>query len=75
MTHNLKDAELKQDIDKYMWDSEQGGSFKKTICKAIVIADMNNLERLYKSYPRLVNGYIGYTRGMDWEQFRANINN
>lgn len=65
----VKNKELQVDIEQYEWNEERGGSFMKTICKAISLADVNNLEKLYKAFPDLVNGYIGYTYGKTWGEF------
>lgn len=66
-------TELEKDIETYKWNNERGGSFTKTICKAISIADMENLAKLYKGFPELVNGYIGAMHEKSWEEFVKNM--
>lgn len=50
------------------WHS--GGGFMKNICEAIVKADLDNLGKLYKAFPELVDGYSVYAFGKTWEQFQ-----
>lgn len=64
-----REEQLQQDIKDFEWDWNNGGSFRQTICKAITIADSNNLQLLHKAFPKLVNGFVGYAHGMDWEDF------
>lgn len=64
--------ERKQLRDNYLWKSERGGSFMKTITKAISIADQENLGKLYKGFPELVDGYLLYTRDKTFEELYAN---
>ena len=63
------DIKLKDDIKEYQWYDEHGGSFMKTLCKLISLADMENLGKLYKSYPNLVDGYIGSIHGKSWQDY------
>jgi len=39
---------------------ESGGSFNSALYKAVIHADMDNLERLRLAYPALVDAYCVY---------------
>lgn len=46
--------------DDFLFLKVNGGSFMNHICEAIMLADSENTELLYKAYPDLVNGYYLY---------------
>jgi hypothetical protein len=46
-----------------------GGGFTSGLCNVITKADCDNLRRLHKAYPELVEGYISYGMGQTWEEF------
>lgn len=79
MSNKLKSAEkrqaemndeLKEKVERYEWNSTNGGGFMATICKAISIADMENLTKLYKVFPDLVDGYTGMISYIDFETYK-----
>ena len=61
--------ENSKNMELYEWNDRNGGSFMKTICKAIAIADSNNIKNLYKGFPELVDGYVGITKGKTYKDF------
>jgi hypothetical protein len=46
-----------------------GGGFISGLCNVITKADCENLRKLHKAYPELVEGYISYGMGQTWEEF------
>lgn len=60
---------MREDRDYYEWNMERGGSFMQTMCGAMMRADSQNLQRIHRGFPRLVNGYVAYSHEVDWEGF------
>lgn len=71
-TLNRKEKEaLKEDFLRKL---DYGGSFFKSIANAITIADSENLGKLYKAYPELVDGYVIYVRDMTYSEYIEQLN-
>ena len=49
---------------EHKWNN--GGSFMKHLCEAIVVADVQNTDKLYLAFPDLVDGYSVFARGRKW---------
>lgn len=54
--------EAKKIIDIY----KNGGSFDRTIYKAVTLADLSNLGLLYCGYQKLVDAHLISTQGKDY---------
>lgn len=66
-----KRKELKED---FLMKLDYGGSFFKSIANAITIADSENLGKLYKAFPELVDGYTIYIRNMTYSEYMEEVN-
>lgn len=60
---------MAEDREYFEWNMRNGGGFMQTICGAMMRADSQNLQRIEKGFPKLVNGYVAYSHGVDWEGF------
>jgi len=50
------------------WQYRMLGHFKTTLIEAIKFADDDNLAKLHLGFPDEVDGYINYSRSMEWWQ-------
>lgn len=57
------------DLEYFEWNMNHGGGFMQSIIGAMWKADSQNLQRLQKGFPRLVNGYVRYSHDTDWDGF------
>jgi hypothetical protein len=48
------------------WQYELYGDFYKTLFKAILHADSQNIKRIARGFPAIVSGYLKYTRQTGW---------
>lgn len=72
---DVLNAEEKESLKKdFLMKLDYGGSFFKSIANAITIADSENLAKLYKAYPELVDGYTVYIRDMSYNEYMEELN-
>lgn len=64
---------MAEDKKQFEWDMDNGGSFKKSLIDSMMRADSNNIQKLYKGFPDLVNGYVAYSHNMDWDTFLGTV--